>query len=199
MTRFRRPVALTTQVAGPEYADEVPGRRAELAEELASALLSVGRRDPAAALARADELGLVGLAEAWRGADAISTAGLLWALHLLRSWCTFRGREAARLYRDGRVLVPVEDAVAGVPDAPLAADLAGVGEALLLTAYAGELGAAAERAAALLRVVALGRCEAAQALPAAAATVEHRQAARASATAERFAEVARAWRAGHLH
>ncbi|MDQ6650824.1 MAG: hypothetical protein M3Z02_12025, partial [Actinomycetota bacterium] len=144
MTRPRRPAALTTQVPSPGHADEVPGRRAELAEELAAALLSVGHADPATALARADELGLVGLAEAWRGADPISTAGLLWSLHLLRSWCAFRGKEAARLYRDGRALVPVEDAVAGVPDAPVAADLAAIGEALLLTAYAGALGSAAE-------------------------------------------------------
>jgi len=93
----------------------------------------------------------------------------------------------------------VQDAVAGVPDAPAAADLAAVGEAMLLTAYAGRLGAAAERAAALLRVIALGRCEAAEALPAPARRLENRQAARADATADRFAAIAWAARSGHLH
>ena len=97
------------------------------------------------------------LAEAWSTAEPGSRAAVLWRLHLLRTWLRFRGAEAATCYLAGRGMAPVEDVVAGVPEVPSAADLGEVGERLLLAAYGGSFADAAERGAALLRVVASGQ------------------------------------------
>jgi hypothetical protein len=124
---------------------------------MVDALLTVGRQDPALAVRRADDLGLPQLSEVWSTAEPGSRAAVLWRLHLLRTWLRFRGAEAAAIYLAGRGMAPVEDVVAGVPDAASAAELGEVGERLLLTAYGGSFADAAERGAALLRVIASGQ------------------------------------------
>jgi hypothetical protein len=158
------------------------------------ALLTVGRRDAALAVQRADDLGLPQLGEAWSAAEPGSRAAVLWRLHLLRTWLGFRGSEAARLYVAGREMAPVEAVVAGVPDMPTAADLGEVGEQLLLAAYGGSLPDAAERGAALLRVVACG-----QARIAGADRRALEQAVRARESADVLAAGARAERAEDPH
>ena len=160
--RPRRPASLPVEPTAPGGPDDVPGRRAEFADRIVDALLTVGQQDAALALRRADDLGLPQLGEAWSGAEAGSRAAVLWRLHLLRTWLRFRGAEAARVLRAGRGMAPVEDVVAGVPEAPSPAELADVGERLLLVAYGGALADAAERAAALLRVVACGQARLAE-------------------------------------
>jgi hypothetical protein len=174
-------------VGGPE---DVPGRRAELADRVVDALFTVGRQDPALAVRRADDLGLPQLGEAWSAAEPGSRAAVLWRLHLLRTWLRFRGSEAATCYLAGRPMAPVEDVVAGVPEVPTAADLGEVGERLLLAAYGGGFANAAERGAALLRVVAAG-----QARIAGADRRALQQAVRARESADVLAAGARAYRA----
>jgi hypothetical protein len=154
--RPHRPVPLTTQVAAAGGLDDVPGRRGELADELADALLRVGAEDPVVALGRADELGLPTMAEVWGDAEVTSRGGLLWTLHLLRAWCAARPGDGARLFRDGRGLAPVGEVVSGLPWAAGETDVAALGERILLTAYAGDLGSAAERAAAFVGVLGAG-------------------------------------------
>jgi hypothetical protein len=155
--RPRRPASLPFEPTAPGGPEDVPGRRSEVADRVVDALLTVGRQDPALAVRRADDLGLPQLAEAWSAAEPGSRAAVLWRLHLLRTWLRFRGPEAVAVYLAGREMAPVEAVVAGVPDVPTATDLGEVGERLLLAAYGGSFADAAERGAALLRVVASGQ------------------------------------------
>jgi hypothetical protein len=155
--RFRRPASLPQQPPASPAPDSSPGRRAELAEDIARALLTVGRDDPALALRRADDLGVVELTEAWSGSESGSLPDVLLTLHVLRTWLHFRSTEARLLYETGRHAEQVSEVVAGLPDTPTTDDLAGFGETLLLLAYGGRLAAAADRAAAFLGIVAAGR------------------------------------------
>lgn len=180
-----RPASLTTQVAAAPGLDDHPGRRAEFAEELVDALLAVGRQDPAAALARADQVGLATLGESWGGAETMSRPGLLWTLHLVRTWCYFQGEAAARFIGQGRHAAPVAAAIAGLPEGVGAQELAGAADQMLLGAYSGELGGAAERASAVLELAVQGMRELGEA-PA--------QVRRTRLLAERLAHTGRAWR-----
>lgn len=155
--RPRRPASLPVEPTAAGTPEDVPGRRSEVADRVVEALLTVGRQDPALAVQRADDLGLPQLGEAWAAAEPGSRAAVLWRLHLLRSWLRFRGAEAVTVYVAGRAMAPVEDVVAGVPEMPTAAELGEVGERLLLAAYGGSFADAAERGAALLRVIASGQ------------------------------------------
>lgn len=155
----RRPAPLLTQVAAASAAEGQPGRRAEFAEELVDALLQVGRDDPAAALRSADELGLATLADNWSAAEPTSRPGLLWVLHLLRTWCYFQGQAAARYLRAGGRVAPVVEAIAGLPEAVDAQEVADVADRLLLAAYGGRFESAAEQGSALAELVSRGMAE----------------------------------------
>jgi hypothetical protein len=180
--RRLRPTSLPIEPRGAGGADEIPGRRAELAEEIVDALLSVGADDPALALSRADALGLVTLGDSWSRMEVDTRPGVLWVLHLLRAWLHFHGQEASRFYQAGTALAPVQEVVAGTPDLPTADELSALGDTLLTTAYGGNLAGAADRAAALLRVIASGG-----ALLAADDELSQQQAVRARQGAERLA------------
>jgi hypothetical protein len=161
-----------------------------VADRIVEALLTVGRQNPALAVQRADDLGLPQLGEAWSAAEPGSRAAVLWRLHLLRTWLRFRGPEAVAIYLAGREMAPVEAVIAGVPEVPTAADLGDVGEQLLLAAYGGSFADAAERAAALLRVVASGQARLAGADRSALA-----EAVRARESADVLATGAKSYRA----
>ena len=137
-----------------------PAARRERAYATAVAVLAAGRDDPvlAADLVRLDEtLGLDALRELWAEPEDDGLPAALWSLYLLRAWLVRQSSEAARIYAAGRSHVPLPDAVAGVPDAPAPADLAGLGDSILTTALRGDPPGAMDRAAAVHRVIACGR------------------------------------------
>jgi hypothetical protein len=177
-----------------------PSARIELAHATAAAVVQVGRSadDPADRLVRlADTVGLETLAELWRSAPADSLPGALWALYLLRTWCTDNGAEVARLYRTGRGLAPVDEVVAGVHEDADPDAVAALADTVLTGLYDGDLGVALERAAAFFRVVAAGRdFLAADGDDDAAA--ERDRAGRNRSCADALTRAAAAWRAGTL-
>lgn len=201
-SRHHRPVLaadLERLVAGSVEGE--PSARMELAHATAAALVSVGRDatgdDPTDRLVRlADTVGLDTLAELWRGAPPDSLPGALWALYLLRTWCTENGSEVARLYRTGRSLAPVDEIVAGVRDDADPEAVAAVADDVLNGLYQGDLGVALERGAAFFRVVAAGRVFLAAEGP--EGDVERDRAGRNRACAEGLRRAADAWRAGTL-
>ncbi|MFG1923995.1 hypothetical protein [Cryptosporangium sp. NPDC048952] len=201
--RHHRPIVaadLERLVAG-SIANE-PSARMELAHATAAALVSVGRDtadddEPTDRLVRlADTVGLDTLAELWRGAPPDSLPGALWALYLLRTWCTENGSEVARLYRTGRSLAPVDEVVAGVRDDADPNAIATVADDVLNGLYQGDLGVALERGAAFFRVVAAGRDFLAAEGP--EGDAERDRAGRNRACADGLGRAADAWRAGAL-
>lgn len=204
--RHSRPVlaADLERIIGGSAAGE-PSARLELAHATAAALVSVGRGaadDPAADdvadrfVQLADTVGLDTLAELWRGAPPDSLPGALWALYLLRTWCTENGPEVARLYRTGRSLAPVDEVVAGVQDDADPDAIASVADTVLTGLYHGDLDVALERGAAFFRVVAAGRQFSAPDGP--DGDAERDRAGRNRACADGLARAADAWRAGTL-
>ncbi|GAA0261311.1 hypothetical protein [Cryptosporangium japonicum] len=179
-----------------------PSARMELAHATAAALVSVGRNtagddEPTDRLVRlADTVGLDTLAELWRGAPPDSLPGALWALYLLRTWCTENGSEVARLYRTGRSLAPVDEVVAGVRDDADPNAIAAVADDVLNGLYQGELDVALERGAAFFRVVAAGREFLATDGP--DGDAERHRAGRNRACADGLGRAADAWRDGTL-
>lgn len=164
----------TTDTSGPRRAhrplplpgldwlapDSDPASRRERAYATAVAVLQAGREDAALAadLVRLDEtLGLDALRELWAEPEDDGLPAALWSLYLLRAWLVRQSAEAARIYAAGRTHVPVPDAVAGVPDTPVAADLATLGDSIISSALRGDPPGAMDRAAAVHRVIACGR------------------------------------------
>ena len=199
--RHLRPVlAADLERLAASSATGEPSARIELAHATAAALVSVGREaagDPTDRLVRlADTVGLDTLAELWQGASPDSLPGALWALYLLRTWCTENGAEVARLYRTGRSLAPVDEVVAGVREDADPSAVATVADAVLNGLYQGDLGVALERGAAFFRVVAAGRLF--LAAEGKDGSAERERAGRNRACAEGLGRAAAAWRAGTL-
>jgi hypothetical protein len=181
-------------------AEGEPSARIELAHATAAAVVEVGRAesDPGDRLVRlADTVGLDTLAELWQSAAPDSLPGALWALYLLRTWCTENGAEVARLYRTGRSLAPVDEVVAGVHSDADPEAVASLADTVLTGLYGGDLGVALERGAAFFRVVAAGRLFLADDGPDGEA--ERERAGRNRSRADALARAATAWRAGTLH
>jgi hypothetical protein len=199
--RPHRPILtgdLERLVAG--VADGEPLARLELAHATAAAVVAVGRDagDPPERLVKlADTVGLDTLAELWRGAPPDSLPGALWALYLLRTWCTDNGAEVARLYRTGRGLAPVDEVVAGVSENADPDAVGALADSVLSGLYDGELDVALERGAAFFRVVAAGRDFLADDYDEGSA--ERARAARNRACAGALTRAAAAWRDGTLH
>jgi hypothetical protein len=184
-------------VAG--VADGEPSARLELAHATAAAVIAVGRDtdDPAERLVKlADTVGLDTLAELWRAAPQDSLPGALWALYLLRTWCTENGAEVARLYRTGRALAPVDEVVAGVSEDADPDAVGALADTVLTGLYGGDLDVALERGAAFFRVVAAGREFLAD--DAEDGMAERARAARNRACAAALTRAAAAWRDGTL-
>jgi hypothetical protein len=169
-----------------------PSSRAEMAAATAAVVLQAGRTpgDGARFVALADRVGIDTLAELWRDADPVSLPGALWALYLLRQWCRTDPEEVVRLWRAGEHLAQPEAAVAGVGDFADVEAVQRTADAILSGVYQGDFGVALERAAALFRVVALGRREV-------GGGEELAERNERAATALRVA--AGSWRAGTLH
>lgn len=134
----------------------------EVAHRTAQAVLNAGREteDPAVRerlLRLAEEVGVDELAELWRASPHDTLPGTLWALYLLRTWVRHHGAEAARLFSAGRRAAEVSSVVAGVAEPPGPQEVAELGDAVLTSAFTGDLADALERAAAFCRVVAAGR------------------------------------------
>ena len=181
-------------------ADGEPQARLELAYATAAVVVEAGRSnpDPSERMVRlADTVGLETLAELWRDAPADSLPGALWAMYLLRTWCTDNGSEVARLYRTGRGLAPVDEVVAGVRDDADPDAVATLADTVLAGLYDGDLGVALERGAAFFRVVAAGRVFLAP--DGSGGDAERGRAARNRVCADALARAAAAWRAGTLH
>ena len=177
-----------------------PSARLELAHATAVALITAGRDatgDPADRFVHlADTVGLDTLAELWQGAPPDSLPGALWALYLLRTWCTENGAEVARLYRTGRSLAPVDEVVAGVQDDADPEAIASMADTVLTGLYHGDLDVALERGAAFFRVVAAGRLF--LAADGSEGDAERDRAGRNRACADGLGRAADAWRAGTL-
>lgn len=176
-----------------------PLARLELAHATAAVVVQAGRSDPDPAgrmVLLAETVGLETLAELWRDAAPDSLPGALWALYLLRTWCTENGGEVARFYRAGRGLAPVDEVVAGVGVDADPSAVVTLADAVLTGLYDRDLGVALERGAAFFRVVGAGRSF--LAADGVAGDAERRRAARNRACADALARAAAAWRAGTL-
>ncbi len=202
MTQPRPPrpvLAADVERLASRAADGEPLARLELAHATAAAVVEVGRADgePGDRMVRlADTVGLDTLAQLWQSAPVDSLPGALWALYLLRTWCTENGEEVARLYRTGRGLAPVDEVVAGVHDDADPEAVASLADAVLGGLYDGDLGVALERGAAFFRVVAAGRMFLAE--PGEDGAAERERAGRNRSCAGALARAATAWRAGTL-
>lgn len=183
----------------------MPSSRAEIAAATAAVVVEVGRRehaevgsvDRARFIALADRVGLDTLADLWRDADPVSLPGALWALYLLRQWCHINPDEVTRLWRAGEAMAGADAVVAGVADYADVVAVRQVADAVLGGAYQGDFAVALERAAALFRVVAVGRKE--LAAPGDAGAGERELASRNERVAADLTAAASRWRAGTLN
>ena len=178
---------------------EVPTSRSEVAAMTAAVVVSAGRAGEPGNLRfveLADRVGIDTLAELWKNSDPVSLPGALWALYVLRQWCHGNGEEVRLLWRAGQHLAPADAVVAGVADTGDVDAVRAVADDVLGGVYSGDLDVALERAAALFRVVAVGRRELAPADS--SGDAERALAVRNERAAADLATAARLWRAGTL-
>lgn len=170
----------------------------ELAHVTAAAVVDAARTDGTQLnlVQLAEVVGLDTLAELWRQAPADSLPGALWALYLLRTWCLRSGEDVAHLYAAGRGLAPVDEVVAGAPEAAGPAEVAALADAVLAGLHRGDFGVALQRAASFFRVVAAGRELLAP--DGALGAADRERAARNRQCADSLARAAAAWHAGTL-
>ena len=173
--------------------------RAEVAAATAAVVVSAGRAEHTADLRfveLADRVGIDTLAELWKNSEPVSLAGALWALYVLRQWCHSNGEEVRLLWNAGRHLAPADAVVAGVADTGDVEAVRTVADAVLGGVYGGDLDVALERAAALFRVVAVGRRD--LAADDESGDAERALADRNERAADDLTSSARLWRAGTL-
>lgn len=171
---------------------DVPSR-SEIAAATAAAVVGAGRaeadeRDPRF-VGLADRVGIETLAALWSHAAPVSLPGALWALYLLQQWCRTNGEEVTRLWRAGQPYAEPHAAVAGVGEFASVQDVQQMIDAVLSGAYGGDFAVALERAAAVFRVVAVGRRQVGQ---------DVELAARNERAADDLAAAAALWRTGAL-
>jgi hypothetical protein len=195
--RLRSDLTAMIDAAGGEQPESVADRAAATAEAVVAAGRE-GRGDlPSQELVRlADIVGLDTLALLWRDADTVSLPGALWALYLLRQWCHADPDRVVALWRAGAPLAAADAMVVGVPEAPEAADLTRLADAVVAGVFDGDPAVALERGAAMFRVLATGRRERAAAAP---VDDEFERALRHDRVAADLTAAARRWRAGTLH
>lgn len=146
----------------PEQATVPSPEEARLRAEALADAIRAAAKDPAHAdsVRTLDEqVGLDALAEVWADADPESWPGILWALYLIRAWCTRRPKAVAHFYVAGRHHAPVPDVVAGLPEAPTEEDLVRFSDSVMHAALHGDLDVALARGAAFCRIVAAGRAD----------------------------------------
>lgn len=142
--------------------DVDPALRQEAADRCA-ALLVRGPRDAdeEAVVERivqlADREGLDEIAAVWAGSPSDTLAGALWRLYLVRAWVYAAPEAAAHEFDLGRRHAPVHEAVAGVTVPPSPEDVRRLADAVLRGVRVGDFADALFRAAAFVRVSAVGR------------------------------------------
>ena len=105
----------------------------------------------------ADEEGLDAIAELWSSSPPDSLAGCLWRLYLIRPWVYADPVAAAHEFDLGRRHLPVQEAVAGVPDPPGPEAVQRLADSVLRGVRVGDFADTLFRAAAFARVAAVGR------------------------------------------
>ncbi|GAA1623742.1 hypothetical protein [Leucobacter chromiireducens] len=167
MTReYMRPVLQpATQFDWVVGADEA-GTAHRVAQETSWALLDRvrGGADPEVVervvrLASGD--GLHDVAELWASQSAHALAGVLWRLYLLRRVVDADPEGAAEQFRRGAeaAAATIDPVVAGAADPVSPAAIGELCDTILRGVFAGDLGAALDRAASYCRVMALGAAE----------------------------------------
>ena len=179
---------------------ESPVSRSEIAAATAAVVVNAGRSGNSSDsrfVELADRVGIGTLAELWKNSDPVSLAGALWALYVLRQWCYSNPEQVRLLWNAGQYLAPADAVVAGVAERGDVDAVRAVADAVLGGVYAGDLDVALERAAALFRVVAVGRRE--LAAVDAGGDAERELAERNDRAAADLTTAARLWRSGTLH
>jgi hypothetical protein len=137
------------------------GSPAEVAAATAAVVVQTGRGTDGEVDGRfvglADRVGLDTLAALWQDAEPVSLPGALWALYLLRQWCRANSDEVRRLWAAGEPLAPADAVVAGMAEPGDEDSVQAVADAVLGGLYRGDVAVALERAAAMFRVMAVGR------------------------------------------
>nr|WP_218852563.1 hypothetical protein [Spelaeicoccus albus] len=141
-----------------------PAAQAELTHLTAAVLLHRGHESDDPDVVRrlvslADEMGLEVLADMWAHAPAVSLPGALWRLYVLREGVRADPSGTAEDFRSGLRRDEVSEVVAGVAEPPGPDEVRGTIDEILAGAYRGDFAVALERAAAFLRILALGRTE----------------------------------------
>ncbi len=139
-----------------------PVQEIEVAHETARLLVAAGRgaADPettARFVGLVEELGLTTVADLWSHRPARTLPGALWRLYALREWVRSDGPQASAEYHAGMTFTAVDHVVAGTAEPISPEELAATVDAIVGGVFAGDLGTALDRAAALCRVVATGR------------------------------------------
>jgi hypothetical protein len=179
------------------------GSRSELAAATAAVLVRAGRATgetapPDRFVELVDRIGIDTLAALWRESDPVSLPGALWALYLLRQWSQANPEQVRRLWARGAPLAAADAAVAGVADSGDVSAVQDGADAILHGVYRGDVAVALERAAALFRVLAAGRRDAADTLEPAEREQELARAERNEQAGAGLTAAARRWRAGTL-
>lgn len=162
MTRqFSRPVQLDNATFDYFIGGADPAAQQQLAQATAWALLSRvrGGQDPqivTKVLQHAAQNGVDDMAQVWERAYPLSLAGVLWRLYLVRRAVTVNAAEITQMFRAGKSENSVEVAVAGVVDPESPAAITAVCEQILRGVFAGDFGAALDRAWGFCRVLAVG-------------------------------------------
>ncbi len=160
--RHHRPALPGSSQFDKLVGDLDPALRQEAADRCA-ALLVRGPRDSdeqqvvERIVRLADDEGLDQIAQVWSGSPPDTLAGVLWRLYLLRSWVYAAPESVAREFDLGRRHSPVHEAVAGVTVPPTPDDVRRLADAVLRGIRIGDFADALFRAAAFVRVAAVGR------------------------------------------
>ena len=187
--------------------DNDPAVLTRIAHDSAAALLSRVRNDPDPELVTrlsqlADEYGLDTIAELWSHSAARSLPGALWRVYLVRAVIVNDSESTSLAYQRGAVLVEgIDPIVAGAATPTGPEEIKALADAILHGVFAGDFGAALERAAAFSRVVARGYVDLAHDVDAAhpdRATTLTTRASRLASMGEELSSCARLWRSGSL-
>ncbi|UOR00819.1 hypothetical protein MUN77_11755 [Leucobacter allii] len=203
----QRPILQPTADFDWIIGSDEPGAAHRLAQETSWALLDRVRRgaDPqvverVVGLASGD--GIDDIAELWAAEGTHSLAGVLWRLYLLRRVVAADPEAAADLFTRGSAAsATIDPVVAGAAEPVTPGSIAGLCDMILRGVFAGDLGAALDRAASYCRLMALGAADLADARDAhddAHATQLTTRALRYSTLAQELHAGARRWRDGTL-
>jgi len=195
--RFHRPVP----ISDPEHLEGAARPDPDLAAaHRSAAALVAGARGLSAGetAARLNAYlrceGIAELAELWSHARPVSLPGALYQLVLLREWITRNPVQVSQFFRVGRAVAEHAQVVAGVADPPDPDAVVALADAVLSSAFDGDLADALDRAAAFCRVVSAGRAH-----DTPADDLTHSRLAAGNITmAENLSRAATAWRAGQL-